>query len=211
MKADSIGCTNRIDGGAFARRRLAAIALLLTFVTTGGFFGCRSVNQNAPAAAATPELAAVPSPAPTRHLPEKIPVMRFPPRYEAELKKSINADLNTWRKTIEARDADKHVEHYADEIETYYQASNVGKDFIRDDRRRAFERFDTLKVQLINIDVYLESKDAATVVFDKTWDFKSAANFSNGLVQQEIKMRRIEKEWLIVSEKDLEIYRYRNQ
>jgi len=211
MKADSIGCTNRIDGGAFIRRRLAAIALPLAFVAAGGFFGCRSVNQNAPTAPATPEVSGVLSPAPTRRLPEKIPVMRFPPRYEAELKKSINSDLNTWRKTIEARDVEKHLEHYADAVETYYQTSNVNKDFIRADRHRAFERFETLKMQLINIDIYLESKDAATVVFDKSWDFKSAAGFSNGLVQQEIKMRRIEKKWLIVSEKDLEIYRYRNQ
>ena len=192
-------------------KRKAAKWLLLVLALTGGFFGCRSdVNENAPVAAAvTPESALVA--ATPRAVPKKIPVMRFPPRYEADLKKSINTDLKTWQRSIETRDADKHLEHYADALETYYTVSNVNKDAVRADRRRAFERFDTLKVQLINIDIYLESKDLATVVFDKTWDFKKGENFSNGLVQQEVKLRKSGNQWLIFSEKDLEIYRYHNQ
>ena len=197
MKTDS---TTTCSKAQAAKQLLTALAL------AGALFGCDSpVNQTAPIALATP---ASPPVAP-RVVPTKIPVMRFPPRYEAELKKSINAHLKTWRQSIEARDADKHLEHYADQIETYYNAANVNKDFVRDDRRRAFKRFDALQIQLINIDIYLESKDAATVILDKSWDFKKGENFSNGLVQQEIKLRRIENEWLIVSEKDLEVYRKR--
>lgn len=188
-------------------RPIAAIALTI------GLFGCsRVVNQNAPDSLATPDTSRVSPTTTPRAATDKKPVMRFPTRYEAELKKSINASLNSWRASIEERDAERHLQHYGDQIETYYNASNVNQAFVLDDRRRAFERYETLKVQLINIDIYLESKDLATIVFDKTWDFKRAAGgFSNGLVQQEIKMRKTENRWLIFSERDLEVYRVRNQ
>lgn len=191
------------------RPKLQAAKRGLPTLCLAALLGCsHNANQNAPGVSPAPETSPAATPRP---VPTKIPVMRFPPRSEAEMKKSINAHLKTWQRSIETRDADKHLEHYADRIETYYNAADVNKAFVRDDRRRAFERFDTLEVELINIDVYLESKDAAIVVFDKSWDFKRGESFSNGLVQQEIRLRKIENEWLIVSEKDLEVYRKREE
>lgn len=193
-------------GVTFNRRFCAATALpAVACAIAVGLFGCSSAGINSPL---TPEQSAVPMP--RRQLPEKISAMRFPPRLETALRKSINARLKFWQASVEARDINKHLQFYADEIEFYYLSPNVGKDVVRADRERAFEQFDTLKMQLVNVDISLQSKDEATVIFDKTWDFKKAANFSNGLVQQEVKMRKIEKQWFIVSEKDLEIYRYHN-
>jgi len=143
-------------------------------------------------------------------VPEKIPVLHLAPRIEIALKKSINNRLNAWQASIETGNIDTHLQFYADRLETYYLSANVGKDVVRADRERAFEQFDKFKVQLINIDINLQTEDLAIITFDKTWDFKKAASFSNGLVLQEIKMRKIEKKWMIVSEKDLQIYRYRN-
>jgi hypothetical protein len=89
--------------------------------------------------------------------------------------------------------------------------SNVSRDFVRADRERAFNLFDTTKLDIINVEISFETSGTATIVFDKSWDFSKDAAFSKGLVQQEIQMRRIENQWLIVSEKDLQIYRYHNQ
>lgn len=201
MKTDSNTLSNR--RAAWFHRRLHALACAAAAAVA--LCGCRPVNQEAPPA---PEQ--ISAPAAPRRLPEKISAMRFPPRQEAAIKKSINNRLTAWQASIEARDIEKHLAFYADEIETYYMMPDAAKVAVRSDRERAFEQFDTLKVQLINIDIYLQSKDEAVVTFDKSWDFKKADSFSNGLVQQEIKMRKIEKQWVIVSEKDLQIYRYRN-
>lgn len=202
MKTDSTTLSNRQSAGFYRRFRALACAAAVALS------GCGSVNQEVSLAPPAPEQ--TPTPAAPRRLPEKISAMRFPPRQEAALKKSINNRLKAWQASIEARDIEKHLAFYGDRIETYYTMPDAAKDAVRADRERAFEQFETLKVQLINIDIYLQSKDEAIVTFDKSWDFKKAESFSNGLVQQEIKMRKIEKQWVIVSEKDLQIYRYRN-
>lgn len=186
--------------------------MFLLIALCASSFGCQLVGKTSPttntapaatvAAQQTPEFAA-------RRVPEKAP-MAFPPRLEAALKKVINARIDAWRASIEARDIDRHLQFYADGLESYYLQQNVVQDVVRADRARAFAQFEQMKVQLINIDIQLQSTDDATVVFDKTWDFKKEAAFSNGLVQQEMKWRRIDKRWTIVSEKDLQIYRYHN-
>lgn len=193
----------------FLRRR-APLPLALTAVCAASC-ACGAVNQPAPsntvpAAANVAEQTAVPAP---RRVPEKAP-MSFPPRLEAALKKTIAARVDNWRASIEARDLDKHLQFYADGLEGFYLQQNVGKDVVSAERARAFAQFDAMKMQLINIDIQLQTQDDATVVFDKGWDFKKAASFSNGLVQQEMKWRKIDKRWVIVSEKDLQIYRYHN-
>ena len=171
------------------------------------FVGCRSMNET-PNAAPQNETAPVAAPLPTA---EKRPAMRFPPRLEAALKKSITARLNSWKASIEARDIEKHLSHYAERIENYYNAASVNREFVRADRARAFASFDTLELEIINVEIILEANDAATLTFDKSWDFRKASGFSNGLVQQEIRMRKIEKQWLITSERDLQVYRVHNQ
>ncbi len=184
-------------------------ALLITAVVAGA---CRSINETSSVAPPpSPPIEQTPAaPSPTPQALKKKSAVRLP-RIEAALKKAVAARLKSWEASIEARDLEKHLRHYADQIEIYYNASNTDRDFVSADRERAFEQFDTLKLEIINVDIYLETTDAATVTFDKGWDFKKGESFSNGLVQQEVKMRKIEKQWLIVSEKDLQIYRYRNQ
>lgn len=210
MKIES-GGSNSI--GVFYRRAAVALRVL----PLAACCACSFVNEKPPAdnAVASPTAAATiaeqqqqPTPTP-RKVPEK-PPLSFPPRLEAALKKTIAARINAWRASIEARDLDKHLQFYADGLEGFYLQQNVGRDVVSAERTRAFAEFDAMKMQLINIDIQLESTDAATVVLDKSWDFKKAANFSNGLVQHEMKWRKIDKRWLIVSERDLQIYRYHN-
>ena len=133
------------------------------------------------------------------------------PRLEAALVNAVNGRLKSWKKSIETRDLEKHLQYYAADLETYYLASNVNRDFVRADRSRAFNQFDTFKLEIINVDINLESNETAIITFDKGWNFERENNFSSGLVQQEIKMRKIDKQWLIVSERDLQVYRFHNQ
>lgn len=204
MKTKSFSCSNR--NGALPIQ-LMFVAWLIVAVLAG----CQSANetpQNAVPPSPMP-IEKTPAPSPTQQAVKKKSAVRLP-RVEAALKKSVAARLNSWKASIVTRDLEKHLQYYADQVETYYLASNVNRDFIRADREQAFKKFDQLKLEIINVDINLEENDAATITFDKSWDFTKGASFSNGLVQQEIQMRKIEKQWFIVSEKDLQIYRSRN-
>lgn len=207
--------------GSNSRRRARYRHLILTIrsffgatlvaATISGFAGCGLMNESPTAAPASP----LPqTPVPPQHPPRPTPVKKSAvrmPRLEAALIKAVGSRLKTWKASIEARDLEKHLQHYADQIETYYLASNVNRDFVRADRNRAFQEFDTFKLEFINVNVNLEANDAAIITFDKGWNFEKEGNFSTGLVQQEIKMRKIDKQWLIVSERDLQVYRAHNQ
>ena len=202
MEHSKVNSINRLNRRRRATLRLICAAPLVALVVAAG--ACRSIDEAAPVAAPTP---AAPTPAATSAAPTvKKSAVRLP-RIEAALKKAIAARLKTWQASIEARDLEKHVQHYADQIETYYLASNADRAVVRADRERAFKQFDTLKMEIINVEINLETTDAAIVTFDKGWDFKKDAAFSNGLVRQELQMRKIERQWFIVAEKDLQVYR----
>jgi len=202
--------SNRMDKTLSRHLRGRLIAAWTAAAIAAVSIGCGSVNETSSFLLPSPTVEQTPAPSPTTQQTtwKKSPVRL--PRIEAALKKAVAARLESWRASIETRSLDKHLQHYTDQIDTYYLASNVNRDFIRADRERAFNQFDQFKLQLINVEVNLETNDAATVTFDKNWDFRRGENFSNGLVQQEILMRKIEKKWFITSEKDLEVYRYRN-
>ena len=95
---------------------------------------------------------------------------------------------------------------YADTLETYYNASDVGRDRVRSDRGQAFDRYHTLNVQLSNIKITLdETGTSAQVTLDKAWRF-DGERCSQGKVQQLLKLARVEGRWRISGEKDLMVY-----
>jgi hypothetical protein len=142
---------------------------------------------------------------------EKTPVVYPEPRRAAAFNKAVVSFLNSWKASIESRNLDKHLRHYDEELTFFYTQQNVTKDFVRAEREQAFAKFETLKLELENIDVVPYSKTEATAVFDKTWDFKGARLHSTGSVKQEVELRKIKRDWFIVAEKDLQVYSSRNQ
>lgn len=79
---------------------------------------------------------------------------------------------------------------------------------MREDRIRAFAKFNYLSVQLSNMNIQLDSTgQRATVVFDKTFDFRGDNNaFYNGSVQDQLTLTKLGGAWLITGEKELKIY-----
>ncbi|MGI8670331.1 MAG: hypothetical protein ACR2J3_10885, partial [Aridibacter sp.] len=101
---------------------------------------------------------------------------------------------------------DGYMDNYADKID-YYNKKGVSKSFVRNDKQKAFNKYDSIKVNLSNI-VITASKDGqkADVVFDKAWDFSGEESDSSGKVRQQLKMEKSGDTWLITSEKDLKVY-----
>jgi ketosteroid isomerase-like protein len=118
----------------------------------------------------------------------------------------VTSALNGWAAATTARDIDRHMSYYAENLETYYNAKGVSSARVRSDRERAFNIYSSMDVQLSNIRVTPDpSGQRATATFDKTWTFEGD-KYSNGSVQQLVTLAKVGGRWRITGEKDLQVY-----
>ena len=120
----------------------------------------------------------------------------------------IRNALEGWAQSSRNRDVDGHLRYYADTLDFYYNRTMVPSSKVRDDRTKAFAKFNQISIQLTNMNVQLDSTgQRATVTLDKTFDFRGDNNsFWNGSVQDLIAMTKLGGAWLITGEKELKVY-----
>jgi hypothetical protein len=128
-----------------------------------------------------------------------------------QITEEVKTFLSSWKASIEKRDINDQMRHYAKTLETFYRDSDKDQNHVRAERLKAFERYDSLSLDVNNITVTPESERYATVVFDKNWVFSGKDRFSSGAVQQEMGMVKSDGRWYIVIEKDLQIYNMNNR
>lgn len=139
------------------------------------------------------------------------PVIQLSAQQENLVKTEVSDFLNSWRESNEKKDIDAHIAHYADVLQVYYSESGKDKNHVRADRLRAYQRYDTISIELDKMKIVPESTEAATVTFDKTWTMKSAQRTSTGSVLQEIHVVKVKGKWLIDVEKDADVYFMNNR
>jgi hypothetical protein len=105
----------------------------------------------------------------------------------------------------EAQNLDSYMGNYADTVD-YYSHAGASRSYVRNDKARAFGLYDTMTVNLTNMNVSVdESGNTATATFDKEWDFQGPRN-SSGKVQTQLRLRNVDGRWLIMGERDLKVY-----
>jgi len=130
----------------------------------------------------------------------------------ATVQKEVGTMLNGWVASTTGRNLFEHMTFYADTLETYYLKQNVPVQQVHNDRSRAFTRYDDMEVYLNNVEIKPDpSGTRATAVFDKTWDFEADDKHSTGSVQQQLTLAKSRDRWLIVGEKDLQVYYQNNE
>jgi hypothetical protein len=151
----------------------------------------------------TPEIEETPEEMPTPIEPEETPL---PEVDLGEIKKDISDRITSWRSQTESQDLDDYMNGYADRVD-YYTKRGVSKNFVRNDKQRAFSKYDSVKFDISNVRISPSSDgQTANVVFDKEWNFSGAEDNSSGKVQQQLKLKKQGGNWLITSEKDLKVY-----
>jgi hypothetical protein len=128
-----------------------------------------------------------------------------------QVKKEVSETLEDWRASINRRDIERHITHYMQTLEEYYKESGIDKNHVRADRQRAFDRYESISLQVDNLQVTPESTESATAVFDKSWTFKNTQRTATGSVQQEMHLVKVGGKWLINGEKDLKVYFLNNR
>jgi hypothetical protein len=138
-------------------------------------------------------------------------IVPISPEQDAQIKKELTAFMQSWAKTNEQKDADAHLAHYANTLEIFYTESNKDKNHVLADRLRAYQKYDTISMQVDNLKITPESLESATIVFDKSWTMKNDKKTSTGSVQQEVHVTKTNGKWLIDSEKDIKVYFINNR
>jgi hypothetical protein len=139
------------------------------------------------------------------------PLVPLTPDQENRVKKEVSEMLERWRSSIVKRDIETHMKSYAATLENYYKESGIDRNHVRADRQRAFDRYESLDLQVDKLTITPESEDAAIVVFDKSWTFKNPQKTSTGSVQQEMRLIKENGSWIIVGEKDEKVYFLNNR
>jgi hypothetical protein len=143
----------------------------------------------------------------SKSTPKKTPTPKpTPDQNPEETKKDISSRINNWKSLAEARNLEGYMNNYASRID-YYNKRNASKGFVRNDKKKAFEKYTSIKVQLSNISIN-PSTDGQTAVaaFDKEWDFTGAENDTSGKVRQQLRLKKNGEVWEITAEKDLKVY-----
>ncbi|HSK74378.1 MAG TPA: hypothetical protein VK892_21945 [Pyrinomonadaceae bacterium] len=139
------------------------------------------------------------------------PVASLTAEQENQVKKEVSETLERWRSSIVKRDIETHMKSYAATLENYYKESGIDRNHVRADRQRAFDRYESLDLQVDKLTITPESENAAVAVFDKSWTFKNPQKTSTGSVQQEMRLVKENGSWIIVGEKDEKVYFLNNR
>jgi len=122
-----------------------------------------------------------------------------------QVKNDVSQRINSWKSAAEARDLDDYMSNYAGTVD-YYNKSSANAATVRADKQRAFTTYDSIKITLSNMSVTPDTTgDGATAVFDKEWVF-DGARYSAGKVQTQLKLKKVNGQWLITGERDLKVY-----
>lgn len=118
----------------------------------------------------------------------------------------ITRQVDAWKTHAESGDLDSQMQIYAASVD-YYNKRGATRDFIRADRERAYNLYDSMSIGISDLSVSVDdSGETATAVFDKSWAFDGTRR-STGKVRQELRLRKVNGQWLITGEKDLKVYR----
>lgn len=138
---------------------------------------------------------------PANSVPQPTASAKSHEEIQSEIKKVIAA----WENASESRDVNVYMGYYADVL-GYYNKASASKAFVRADKQKAFSKFPIVSVDITNekISVNPDGRDAEAQ-FDKEWTFSGECEFS-GKVRQQLRFRKFNDRWLIVSEKELKVY-----
>ena len=120
----------------------------------------------------------------------------------------LRGALDAWVSATNARDLEKVMAFYGPEVEVFYRARNVKREFVRDDKARSFERAEAMEVSAAEPEITVaDDGRAAEMVFRKKYFVKMRGRERRGEVLQLLRWRRAGQRWEIVGERDLRVMR----
>jgi len=192
---------NSLSIGQSRKTIYAALGIFLIAVLGGVLWWNSKNSDSANKSVLSTETASVP----------KHAIVQLSPEQEAQVKKELTDFMQNWARTNSEKNSDAHLALYANTLEVYYGESGKDKNHVLADRLRAYQKYDSIQMQVDNLQIKPESTESATIVFDKSWTMRNDKKTSTGSVQQEVHVTKTGGKWLIDSEKDLKVYFINNR
>ena len=172
-----------------------------------------AANQNANPKNDSKDTKSEASPSPTDSLKDSTPsptpsatASPSPDFNPEKIKNEVSDKVYSWASATESLNWNTLANYYADTV-NYYNKNGVSSAYIRNDKQRAFDRYDNVEMNISNLRVTPDaSGNSATAVFDKEWTFEGEDTYSSGKVQSQLDLKKISGRWLITGEKDLKVY-----
>jgi ketosteroid isomerase-like protein len=119
----------------------------------------------------------------------------------------LSAALNDWVAATNSRDINKQMVFYAPTLDVFYLKRNATIASVRAEKAGLLAQVDSVEVRAGEPEIQLAPDGrAATMRFHKSWNFNGRRPES-GEVIQELRWRKTDSGWKIVSERDVEIIR----
>ena len=119
----------------------------------------------------------------------------------------LKAALGNWVAATNSRDLNQQMTFYAPTLSVFYLKRNATLASVRAEKNRLLSQPDAIEVRAGEPEIQLDANEqAATMRFHKSWSF-SGANRAGGEVIQELRWRKTDAGWKIISERDVEVIR----
>jgi hypothetical protein len=100
---------------------------------------------------------------------------------------------------------DRHLSHYADRV-NFHNQSGVPRSRVERERRADFLRYPDREIVLERQAIEFPEPRRARALVDRSWEFSGPGETWSGTGRQELILELTDGRWLIVSERDLEIF-----
>lgn len=118
----------------------------------------------------------------------------------------VRNTLNGWAASIKNKDMNRHLNYYAQNLAPYYGRKNADINKVRTDMQKAFTKYNTLDIQLNNIEFFPDSSGVrVNVIFDKKFNLHGSTYYE-GMVQQQLWLEKIGGIWRITGQNELKTY-----
>jgi ketosteroid isomerase-like protein len=119
----------------------------------------------------------------------------------------LRTALGDWVTATNSRDLEKQMAFYAPTLSVFYRKRNATNASVRAEKTRLLSQAASIEVRVGEPEIEVDSnQQMATMRFNKSWNF-GGANRESGEVIQELRWRKTESGWKIVSERDVELIR----
>jgi len=125
---------------------------------------------------------------------------------DAGTQKELRAALGEWLAATNSRDVGRQMSYYAPRVESFYLSRNAPREAVRAEKARLFAQANSVNVEAAAPEIRM-SRDGRTAVmrFRKRYQITGGEGARSGEVLQELRWRRTDGGWRIVSERDLRV------
>lgn len=125
---------------------------------------------------------------------------------DSDTRETLRGALDEWIAATNARDIQRQMNFYNQKVNAFYRTRNVPRDAVRAEKSRVFGRANVIDIQAGAPGIRLSPDGrTATMKFRKKYAIEGGGEDRHGEVVQELRWRRTDDGWKIVSERDLRV------